>query len=506
MDSNNKRLAKNSLIMYVQVFLSMIIGFVSARVLLKTLGASDFGTYNVVAGFVGTMAVISGPMVSGIQRFFAYDMGKGNDKQLSRDFNTTNFIYIFFGLVIVLLLETVGLWFLNNYMSFEDGRMDVVHWVYQLAIFSFFFSVIATPYTALILAHENILVNTIFEIINRVGNLAIILSLSFIPYDHLITYSTLAFVLSVMMRIAPQIYCKKRYPESRLHFFWDKQYFKSIVTYSAYNTIGVLAGVGRLQGVNILLNMFFGPVVNAARAISTQLQGIVNSLYTNIFTPTRPQITKYYAREEYNEMWMLVERASKVMFFVCMIVSIPLGLEAEYVLDLWLGDYPELTPTFLRLSLLVSLFSSSSILNCAVLQSANKIKREQVMVATITLMTLPISYFALKLGAGPVSPFVIAAILQFVSIIADIQVVQYELKKKMGFYYLLLLKLYGTCILSLAIPYLIMNMMPSSFLRVVVVILVSVISCTVLAYIICLNKNDRDIAEGIIKKVINKRY
>ena len=504
MDTNNKRLAKNSLIMYVQVFLSMIIGFVSARVLLETLGASDFGTYNVVAGFVGTMAIISGPMVSGIQRFFAYDMGKDNDEQLRHDFNTTNFIYIFFGLIIVVLLETVGLWFLDNYMSFENGRMDVVHWVYQLAIFSFFLSVIATPYNALILAHENIFVNTIFEIINRVGNLIIIISLSFIPYDHLVTYSTLAFVLSVLMRIAPQIYCKNKYPESRFYLFWDKQYFKSIVTYSGFNTIGVLAIVGRTQGLNILLNMFFGPVVNAANAISTQLQGVVSSLYTNIFTPTRPQITKYYAREEFQEMWTLVVRASKMMFYICMIVSVPLGLEAEYVLKLWLGDYPELAAAFLRLSLVVSLFSSSSVLNCAVLQSANKIKREQVFVASITLMTLPFSYVALKFGAEPIIPFLIAVLFQFVSIIVDIQVVQYELKTKMSFYYLLLLKMYGTCALTLVLPYLVMSMMPSSFLRILLVTLISIVSCSVLTYLIILDKTDRSIVTVIVNKIVKK--
>ena len=162
MDANNRRLAKNSIIMYVQVFLSMIIGFVSARVLLKTLGASDYGTYNVVGGFVGTMSVISGPMISGLQRFFAFDIGRNDNEQLSKDFNTTNLIYLCFGAIIILLLETVGLWFLNNQMTFEDGRMDVVNWVYQLSIFAFVLSVIAQPYNALILAYENIFVNSVF--------------------------------------------------------------------------------------------------------------------------------------------------------------------------------------------------------------------------------------------------------------------------------------------------------------------------------------------------------
>lgn len=504
MNSNNKRLAKNTLIMYVQVFLSMIIGFVSARVLLRTLGASDYGTYNVVGGFVGTMAIVSQPMVSGLQRFFAFDIGKNDNDQLSRDFNTTNLIYLFFGLIIIFLLETVGLWFVNNHMSFEDGRMDVVNWVYQLSIFAFVLSVIAQPYNALILAHENIFINSIFTIIEKIGNLVIVLSLSLVPYDHLKLYSTLTFVLAVLMRIAPQIYCKRKYKESSFFLYWDKNFFKSIFSYSAFNTIGVFAGVAKEQGLNILLNMFFGPIVNTARALSSLLQNIVQQLYSNIFTPTRPQITKYYAREEYNEMWMLYVRASKIMFYVCMVVSVPLFLEVEYVLKFWLGEYPELTPTFLRLGLLMALLSSSSILNCAVLQAANKIKREQVFVAMTQVLVLPISYIALKLGANPISPLIIAVILQVISIIISVQVVRFELKKDMSFYYKMLFRLYSTCVISLILAYGVMRMMPTSFLRVVVVTLFSIVTCSILLYFIALEKEERNLVLSYKKKIFKK--
>lgn len=491
MDDNNKRLARNSVIMYVQLFLSMIIAFVSARVLLRTLGASDYGTYNVVGGFVGTMAVISGPMISGLQRFFAFDIGRNDYEQLSKDFNTTNLIYWGFGVIIILLLETVGLWFLNSQMSFEKGRMDVVNWVYQLSVFAFVLSVIAQPYNALILAHENIFINSVFTIIEKVGNLVIALSLSLIPYDHLKTYSTLAFFLAVVMRIIPQLYCKRKYKESRFYFSWDKRFFKSIFSYSAFNSIGVLAGVAKDQGLNILLNMFFGPIVNAARALSGYLQGLVQNLFLNIFTPTRPQITKYYARGDYDAMWTLYVRASKIMFYVCMVVSIPLCLEVEYVLGLWLGEYPELTPAFLRLSVIMSLFSSSSVLNCAVLQAANKIKRQQIYVALIQVMVLPLSYAALKMGAGPLSPLVIAVILQFIAIIIDIHVVRYELEKNMTFYIKMLFRLYSTCVISFAVSYLILTLMPSSFIRVVVITLVSIIICSLLMYVWGLDSNER---------------
>ena len=504
MDDNNKRLAKNSLIMYVQVFLSMIIGFITARVLLKTLGASDYGTYNVVGGFVAMMAIISGPMVSGLQRFFAFDIGKKDYEQLSKDFNTTNLIYICFGVITIMLLETVGLWFVNNKMVFEDGRMDVVNWVYQLSIFAFVLSVIAQPYNALILAHENIFINSVFAIVEKCGNLAIVLSLSLVPYDHLITYSSLMFLLAVMMRVAPQIYCKIKYKESKFFLFWDKKFFNSLFSYSAFNAIGLFAGLAQAQGLNILLNIYFGPIVNTARALASQLQGVVQSFYYNIFTPTRPQITKYYAREEYDEMWTLYKRASKIMFYVCMVVSVPLFLEIDYVLKIWLGEYPELTPAFLRLSLVIALFSSSSVLNCAVLQAANRIKREQLFVAFTQVLVLPVSYVALKMGAGPLSPLIIALVLQFFSIIIDIYVVRYELKKDMTFYLKMLVRLYGTCILSFTASFFVMNAMDSSFYRVIVVTLFSIFICSLMMCSIGLDKEERGMLIPFINHMIGR--
>lgn len=503
MNENNKRLAKNSLIMYVQVILDIVIGFVAVRILLKTLGSSDYGTYNVVGGFVATMALISMPMVSGMQRFFAFDLGRKDYQQLTRDFNTTNIIYLFFGVLSILLLETIGLWFLNNHMTFEDGRMDVVNWVYQLSVFAFFFQVIAHPYNALILAHENIFMFSLFNVLSKAGNLLIAIVLPFVPYDHLLVYAILTFIYAVLMRVLPQIYCYRKYEESHFHFYWDKKFFKSILSYSIFNSIGTLAGLGRTQGVNIILNMFYGPVVNAARAVSSQLQKLVHSLYTNIGTPARPQITKYYAQGKMEDMWNLVERSTKVMFYICIVVAIPLCLESEYVLTLWLGEYPEYSPIFLRLSLILSVFSSTYLVNCT-LQAANKIKREQIYQATITLMTLPLGYLALKLGYGPVSPFIIAAALQLIASIVSVFIVQYELKKNMTFFFIILVRLYLASILSVAAPLGVLLIMPSSFLRLVIVTFVSIISVTFMMYFICLNNEERQWAKVLVKKVTDK--
>ena len=503
MNNNNKRLAKNSLIMYVQLFLTIIIGFVSARILLKTLGSSDYGTYNVVGGFVATMALLSMPMVSGMQRFFAFDLGLNDYKQLNRDFNTTNIIYLFFGILTIVLLETVGLWFLNNHMVFEDGRMEVVRWVYQLSIFAFFFQVIAQPYNALILAHEDIFIYSLLNVVDKAGSLLIVLLLSIVPYDHLLVYSVLTFIFAVIMRLLPQFYCKKKYGEATFHLCWDKTFFKSILSYSVYNSIGTLSSLGRTQGVNIILNMFFGPVVNAARAVSSQLQRLVQSLYDNIGTPARPQIIKYYSQDKMDEMWLLVERTTKIMFYICIIIAIPLCLESDYILTLWLGDYPDYSPIFLRISLLVSVFSSTYLINCT-LQAANKIKKQQIYQATITLMTLPLGYLALKMGYGPVAPFVIAAALQLIASLVSVLIVQFELKKNMTFFFIILIRLYLASALAVAGPLGVLMLMSSSFFRLVIVTVVSIISVTIMMYLICLNGEERVWIKANAKKMTDK--
>ena len=251
--------------------------------------------------------------------------------------------------------------------------------------------------------------------------------------------------------------------------------------------------------------MFYGPVINAARAVTSQLQKLVQSLYNNIGTPARPQITKYYSQGKMTEMWTLVERSTKVMFFICIVIAIPLCLESEYILKLWLGEYPEYSPIFLRLSLLVSVFSSTYLINCT-LQAANKIKREQICQATITLMTLPLGYIALKMGYGPISPFIIAAVLQFIASIISVFVVQYELKTSMKFIFIILLRLYVSSILSVIVPLVVMIMMPSSFVRLVVVTIASILSTTGWMYLLSLNESERMLLKQILHEITTKVF
>lgn len=505
MDANNKRLVKNTIIMYVQVVVNLIVGLLTARLLLQALGASDYGTYNVVGGLVSMMVIISNPMMTGAQRFFSYDLGKNDDEQLAKDFSTTNFIYWILAFVILFLLETIGLWFVNYKMEFEDGRMDVVNWVYQFTVFSFFLNVIAIPYNALLLAHENIFVSSIFEILQKVFQLVAVVLLWFIPYDNLISYSAMMFFISAAMRIAPQLYCRFKYKETKLLLEFDKKYFRTILAYSGYNSIGVVAIVGMEQGINVLLNMFFGPIINAAKGICTSVTGILQSLTTNIYTPARPQLAKYYATDEQTRMWRLVEMATKVMFIVSMILTIPLFIEIKYVLTIWLGDYPHYTPLFIQLSLIANLISINGTMLCGVLQAANRIRNQQLTAAALNLLNLPLAYFALKMGCEPSVPFLIMIILNLCSLYVTIKVTGHDLNRRMSFFFTILIRLLLALILTSIPSFIISQMMCEGLLRFALVLITSMSFCSLTAYYIVLRKSEREYAVSLLKSYRSTR-
>lgn len=503
MDSNNKRLVKNTAIMYVQVAINMIVGLLTARLLLQALGASDYGTYNVVGGLVAMMVILSNPMMTGAQRFFAYDLGKNDEKQLARDFNTTNLIYWILAFVVLFILETLGLWFVNNKMEFEYGRMEVVNWVYQFSIFSFFLNVIAIPYNALLIAHENIFASSLFEILQKIFQLIAVLFLWIIPYDSLVSYSAMMFVISAAMRIAPQLYCKYKYKETKLVFEFDKKYFRSILAYSGYNSIGVVAIVGMEQGINILLNLFFGPIINAAKGICTSASGIVQSLTSNIYTPARPQLTKYYALNDQVRMWRLVEVVTKVMFFISMLLVVPLFIEVNYILRLWLGNFPQYTASFIQLSLVANLISVNGTMLCGVLQAANKIRNQQLTAAVLNLFNLPLSYIALKIGLNPSVPFIIMIVMNLLSLYATIKVTGHDLKVKMSFFYFIIFRMFIALLLASIIPIIIYWLMDESFYRFLLIVITSTIFCIISTFFVGFNDNERIYSIELVRKYVH---
>lgn len=410
---NTKRIAKNTLTLYVRMLFGMLVSLYTSRVVLQALGVEDYGIYNVVGGVVAMFSMVSSSLSSSVSRFLTFELGRGDMERLKCVFSTSVSIHIVLSLIIVVLAETVGVWFLNTQMTIPDSRMIAANWVFHASIFSFVFCLLNVPYNASIVAHEHMNIFAYIGIGNILLRLFIVLYIAYAPWvgDRLITYALLLVVINISVQVFYMFYCRSHFMEcrSKIHFY--KAIFKEMGTFAFWNFIGCTAGLLKEQGVNILLNIFIGPVVNAARGIAVSVNTAITSFSGNFMTALNPQITKSYAAGDYDYMNSLVERGSRFSFYIILVFILPVMLETEFILKLWLGIYPEYSVSFVRLVLIVSAIDvlSNTLIN---LQTATgKIRNYQLAVGGMLMMNFPLSYICLKLGLSPVSVYVVAIVV-----------------------------------------------------------------------------------------------
>lgn len=410
---NTKRIAKNTLMLYVRMLFGMLVSLYTSRVVLQALGVEDYGIYNVVGGVVAMFSMVSSSLSSSVSRFLTFELGRGDMERLKCVFSTSVSIHIVLSFIIVVLAETVGVWFLNTQMTIPDSRMVAANWVFHASIFSFVFCLLNVPYNASIVAHEHMNIFAYIGIGNILLRLFIVLYIAYAPWvgDRLITYALLLVVINISVQVFYMFYCRSHFMEcrSKIHFY--KAIFKEMGTFAFWNFIGCTAGLLKEQGVNILLNIFIGPVVNAARGIAVSVNTAITSFSGNFMTALNPQITKSYAAGDYDYMNSLVERGSRFSFYIILVFILPVMLETEFILKLWLGIYPEYSVSFVRLVLIVSAIDvlSNTLIN---LQTATgKIRNYQLAVGGMLMMNFPLSYICLKLGLSPVSVYVVAIVV-----------------------------------------------------------------------------------------------
>lgn len=394
--SNNKRIAKNTLLLYFRMIIIMGVQLYTVRVILNTLGSSDYGLYNVVGGVVTMFAFLSSTMATASQRYFAYEIGKGNKDQLQKTFSMTLLIYCMIGVIILLLAETIGLWFLNNKMTIPPDRLTAANWVYQFAILSFILTMFQVPYNAMVIAHERMNIFAYVSILEVSMKLLIVYLLIVLPHDKLITYAILGFIVTFIITSTYKIYCLRNFTESHFKYYWSKPLFKEITSYSGWNLFGAMASLMNNQGINIILNIFFGPVVNAARAIAFQVNTSLNQFVQNFLTSTRPQITKYYAQGQVLSMVNMTLSVAKYSFFLLLLISLPLLVFTKDIFDLWLSSYPQYTILFTRIIIITTLVDSLSYPLMATFQATGRVKKYQIIVGGIILFNVPISYLVFK--------------------------------------------------------------------------------------------------------------
>lgn len=397
--------------LYLRMFLTMAVSLFTVRIVLKTLGAVDYGLYNVVGGVVAMLTILSSSMAPASQRFFSFELGKENNIQLKRTFSLTLSIYFIFGVILLILAETVGLWFLKTKMEIPADREFASFWVYQFSIASFLVTIIAIPYNAAIIAHENLKVFAYISILEVILKLAVVYLLLVFNYDKLIVYSILLFFTTLIINSIYRIYCVRKYSECKYEFYWDKDLFKSLLGFSGWTLFGVFARMLNNQGINILLNIFFGPVVNATRAIASRVSSVVNQFVTNFLKAVQPQITKNYAGGEKVKMMKLVFQSTRFSFYMLLLVTIPILFEANFILTIWLDDLPDYVVIFTRLIILTSFIDLLTYPLNDVSAATGNIKIYQTVAGSIMILNLPISYLVLNMGYPPQSTMYVLIII-----------------------------------------------------------------------------------------------
>ena len=394
--ANNKRIAKNTILLYLRMIFITGVNLYTSRIILKVLGADDFGTYNVVGGVVLMLSFITGSLSNATSRFITFELGKDNRDNTERMFRCTNTIFYLFAIFSFILAETVGLWFVQTQLNIPPGRENAAFWVYQFSVMTFVLSLLSISYNALIIAKEKMDVFAYISIYDSLGRLSVLYILYIVSADKLIVYAGLLAVLQLSIRIIYTVYCTRHFSEANGRWLWDKNISREVFTYAGWTVTGHLAIVGYTQGLNILLNIYFGPVVNAARAIATQVQTGLAQLYANFNTAVRTQIIKNYAQGNLAYMHSLVIRSGRISFMLAILLSVPLFAFTEYFLKLWLVNPPEHVVTFVRLTLIAGLSNSLSNHTLMSIHATGDIKRFQIIESGCLLTILPISWFLLK--------------------------------------------------------------------------------------------------------------
>lgn len=502
---NSKRIAKNTLILYMRMLFLMLVSLYTSRVILQALGVDDYGIYNVVGGLVAMFSVLSGSLSAAISRFITFELGRENKGKLNTVFSSAVTIQILLSVVVVLIAEPVGIWFLNEKMVIPADRLFAANYVLQFTIATFVINLISVPYNASIIAHEKMSAFAYISIVEALGKLLIAYLVVISPIDRLIFYALLMFLVSLMLRLIYGIYCKKHFKECVYRFVFDKKLLKEMFVFSGWNFIGASSGVLRDQGGNIIINLFAGPAVNAARGIAYQVNGAISSFVMNFLTAVNPQITKSYASGDYKYMMTLVFQGSRLSFYMLLFLSLPVLVSTHYILSLWLGIVPEHTVSFVRLVLILAMSESISYTMITAMLATGNIKNYQIVVGGLQLLNLPISYILLRIGFIPetviyvaivISQCCFAARVYMLSGMIDLSIMQFM--KKVYFNVLLV-----SCAAAI-IPIFLATKLQESFISFIILSVICVITTSSSILYIGCDKQERLFVAGKVISVFDK--
>jgi Na+-driven multidrug efflux pump len=468
--------------------------------MLDALGAEDYGIYSVVAGVVTMFGFLSNSMAGASQRFFSFEIGRGDFEQLKKIFSLNFTIFIIIALLVLFLAETIGLWFVNNKLVIPQERMESARWIYQFSIISFVFTIMATPYMAMIIAHEEMQVYAYFSILEAILKLIMTIFLRYIEYDKLRLYGILLCGTTIITTIGYHIVCVIKYQECKFKFYWNYNLLRTVAGYTGFNIFGYAAGICKMQGVTVLLNQYFNPIIVSSRSLAIAINGMVSSFFANFSNALRPQIVKSYAANQINEMIYLLFWGVKITYLLMYLFALPLLLETPVVLSLWLKEIPDYTVIFVRLVLIDALIESITYPIYSVIMAVGRIGSYTLLISSMTFLNIIFSWIALYFGYPPESVQFIAILLTVISIIVRILILKnYIPFSIMGFIKNSLFPIVVITVVSSVMPVVIFFSFEKSIIRMFIVVFISAISICVSSYLIGFSKGERQALKNMIK-------
>lgn len=486
---------------------TMAVGLYTSRVVLNTLGVIDFGVYNVVGGIITIFSFINNSMSTASSRFITFELGTGNKNKLKNVFGQSLSIHLLIAILIIILGETIGLWFIYEKIQIPTDRFSSALIVYHLSIAASCLSIMSVPYNAAIIAHEKMSAFAYITILDVILKLGIVYLLIIFPYDKLIVYAILLLIVQIINQGVYLFYSYRQFEETKTWFSWDSSLFKEMSSFAGWSLFGNFSITLYNQGVNILLNIFFGPIMNTARGISMQVQNIILRFISSFQTSLNPQITKSYAQHDYKEMHKLIFMSSKFSFYLMLFLSLPIFLNTEYILKLWLNVVPNYSTIFVQLLLIIALIETLINPLTISIQATGKIRTYQILVGGTLLSILPLSWIALKFNCPPYTVYIIQIICSIIALFIRL----YFIRKNVGISikeYLkkVIARISIVFISSLLLTYLISHYFEiHSLYALIFESLLIFISLTCIIYILGLNKKERKLIKGVIKSKINKQ-
>ena len=502
---NKKRIAKNTVALYVRMLLGMVVSLYTSRVVLATLGIEDFGVYGVVGGVVGMFSFLNAAQSGATSRFITFELGRGEKGCLNETFVSARIVHIGIALLVLLLVETVGVWFLNNKLVIPDGRMYAAHWVLQLSVLSTFLGIVQSPYGALIIAHEKMGIYAYVELLHVFLKLGIVYLLVIGHFDKLILYAVLYTIVSVIILLIYRIYCLLHFPETHTRFVWRKDIIKSLLSFSGYNLFGNMGGIVNLQGTNFAVNIYFGVVYNAAVGIASTVSGAVEGFASNVMTAFRPQITKDYAREDYGSFGSYLELAIKAILAIYCVVAIPAFIEIDKVLAIWLKEVPTCSAIFCRFMLVNIFFATLRHIITIGIHATAQVKVISLFTGLFQMLNPFVIWWLFSKGMGVEYAYLTIIFVNIILCGIDFNLLhRYVPQLKTNRLVWSAILILFACTLSLVVSSYLIHFLDQTIFRILLTVFVSTLCTLSLTWLLCLNSSQRQTIIGHVRRIFKK--